>query len=67
MSEPLKPTQKICPRCGRTFGCLHAEGCWCFDFVISPENTEKLKNTYNNCLCPECLPLYGVKKTKENG
>ncbi|MBK6347027.1 MAG: cysteine-rich CWC family protein [Bacteroidales bacterium] len=66
MNESVKPTQKICPRCGRTFGCLHAEGCWCFDFVITPENTEKLKNTYNNCLCPECLPLYGEKKTTGN-
>jgi hypothetical protein len=64
MSEK-QSSPKTCPRCGKTFECLHAPGCWCFDYSISPENLEKLKLEYNNCLCPDCLPAYGKKKDKE--
>jgi len=61
MSE-RKPAIKICPRCGRSFECLHAPGCWCFDYTISPENLEKLTLEYDNCLCPDCLPEFGERK-----
>ncbi len=59
-----KPTLKICPRCGRSFECLHAPECWCFDYSISPENLKKLKLEYDNCLCPVCLPDFGEKAEK---
>ncbi len=55
-------TIKTCPRCGRRFECLHATGCWCFEYEISPEKLEELKNTYSNCLCPDCLPEFGTRK-----
>ncbi|PKO97683.1 MAG: hypothetical protein CVU14_10050 [Bacteroidetes bacterium HGW-Bacteroidetes-9] len=58
MNKATKPTLKICPRCGKSFECLHAEGCWCFAYSISRENAAKLRKEYDNCLCPECLPLY---------
>jgi hypothetical protein len=58
MSEGTKPDFKTCPRCGKQFECLHAAGCWCFDYTISLENQKKLKEEFDNCLCPECLPLY---------
>jgi len=65
MSEALIPTKKVCPRCGKTFECFHAKGCWCFEYTISPALTEKLRQEFNNCLCPDCLPLYATKN-REN-
>lgn len=64
MSEAADPTPKTCPRCGKDFECLHAPGCWCFDYKISPENLEKLKRDYDNCLCPECLKEYTTSPQK---
>lgn len=63
MSEST-PVEKTCPRCGKTFECLHAPGCWCFEYTISPENLEKLRTDYNNCLCPDCLSDFGERKEK---
>ncbi|MCB9016920.1 MAG: cysteine-rich CWC family protein [Lentimicrobiaceae bacterium] len=65
MSEPSKPTQKICPRCGLPFECEHSASCWCNAYTLSPANTEKLRNEFDNCLCPQCLQLYAnpVKDT----
>jgi len=64
MNEP-KPTLKTCPRCGKDFECLHAVGCWCFGYTLSPENIEKLRTEFSNCLCPECLPLYADNNSEE--
>lgn len=56
-----KPQQKICPRCGKTFDCLHAPGCWCFEYSLSANALEQLRLNYANCLCPECLTMFGEK------
>ncbi|MBK6965567.1 MAG: cysteine-rich CWC family protein [Bacteroidales bacterium] len=58
MNDSLNPALKTCPRCGRQFECLHSEGCWCYNYTISPEYAEKLSNEFNYCLCPECLPIF---------
>ncbi|PKP48448.1 MAG: hypothetical protein CVT94_08315 [Bacteroidetes bacterium HGW-Bacteroidetes-11] len=58
MSESTKPDLKTCPRCGKQFECLHAPGCWCFAYTVSVENQKKMREEFDNCLCPECLPLY---------
>jgi hypothetical protein len=65
MNDPVQPTIKTCPRCGRQFECLHDVGCWCFDYTLSSENTELLNNEFNNCLCPGCLPLYAENNAEE--
>jgi len=63
MNDPAIPTAKTCPRCGKTFECLHAAGCWCFDYTITPAAAEKLRTEFTNCLCPDCLLIYSTKNT----
>lgn len=47
--------EKICPRCGKTFECLHSSKCWCVNIHISDKVKAKLKESYSDCLCKECL------------
>ena len=53
---------KRCPKCGSEFECLHTAECWCMDYQISPQNLELIKQTFSDCLCPECLAGYSINK-----
>ncbi len=52
---------KICPVCGKTFECSNTNVCWCTSFEISLENLEKLRKSFDDCLCPACLSGYSTK------
>jgi ribosomal protein L34E len=56
--ERRSPETKKCSKCGAAFECAHDAQCWCMDYIISPENIEKLKASYDNCLCKDCLSEY---------
>jgi transposase len=62
MNTEKNPKQKTCPRCGRRFECLHNETCWCFAYVVPPENLEVIRKTYPDCLCPACLAIFAENK-----
>lgn len=46
--------QKTCENCGATFPC-QPEGCWCFDVELSNDQSAKLKENFEDCLCEKCL------------
>ena len=49
--------EKRCPRCHKTFECQHHNigKCDCTKLILSPESYEYISNTYEDCLCIECL------------
>ena len=53
---------KQCPRCGRTFLCMHGAHalCECAAVTLSPDTRTYLREHYNDCLCVECLKLFEV-------
>lgn len=52
----LKSDTKLCEVCGKEFSCKAENGvCWCFDLQLKTETLQKLKENYNDCLCPACL------------
>ncbi len=48
-------TRKTCPSCGRSFTCSGTSSCWCMGVRLSPEALRKLRATYADCLCEDCL------------
>ena len=56
---------KKCSKCETAFECCNEQrGCWCESLTIAPETLKKLENTYDNCLCPNCLKDYSLKPIK---
>lgn len=53
--KKAKPENKTCPKCSKQFECLHNSDCWCFKYKIPAENLKIITETYDNCLCPDCL------------
>jgi hypothetical protein len=48
--------EKTCSKCGAPFGCKsETGGCWCEDIKLDPLTLDKLKQDFENCLCPKCL------------
>ena len=68
------PMQKVCPRCGATFECMHNDilQCHCASVRLSPEQHAYLKETYPDCLCHVCLTQLAagnipyINKSREN-
>jgi hypothetical protein len=45
-----------CESCGKDFKCEVSTGkCWCFEIKLDTEKIDKIKQTYENCLCKDCL------------
>ncbi len=51
-----------CPRCGASFHCSKSSRCWCYGVSIELSVLDKLHDTYNSCLCPECLEEFSAGK-----
>ena len=46
----------ICESCGAEFSCGANVGkCWCFEIDLKAETLAEFKESYNNCLCQDCL------------
>ena len=46
----------ICVSCQKQFKCgANAENCWCFEIELTSETSAKLRESYKDCLCVECL------------
>ena len=46
----------ICESCGKEFSCGANVGkCWCFEVGLEKETSAELSESFNNCLCEECL------------
>lgn len=50
----------VCPRCKQKFVCQHNATCFCANYRITQELSDKLRQMYNDCLCEECLKEYSV-------
>jgi hypothetical protein len=61
LAKPIKI--KSCARCAKDFECLHSAECWCAEYSIAPEAMNQLQKNFDNCLCPDCLSLFGEKKS----
>ena len=46
---------KTCPRCGKTFECVHSIDCWCVKVKLTDATKAYLKENYSDCLCKDCL------------
>ena len=46
---------KTCPRCGKTFECVHSIDCWCVKVKLTDATKAYLKDHYSDCLCKDCL------------
>ena len=49
------PMKKTCPRCGKTFECVHSIDCWCVKIQLKDTTKAYLKENYSDCLCKDCL------------
>ena len=50
-----QPVKLTCPRCGKTFECVHSIDCWCVKVQLKDSTKAYLKEHYSDCLCKECL------------
>ncbi len=58
---------KKCAKCFVEFECTNEQrGCWCEGLQIAPENLQKLRENYDNCLCPQCLKEYAAEEIKKS-
>ena len=54
-SYKLNVMTKTCPRCGKTFECVHSVDCWCVKVKLTDATKAYLKENYSDCLCKDCL------------
>ncbi len=55
---------KRCPSCLVEFDC-HTDGtCWCADIALSFEQLKRLRERFDQCLCPQCLVREGTRTKK---
>ena len=53
---------KTCPRCGKTFECVHSIDCWCVKVKLTDATKAYLKEHYIDCLCKDCLEQINGKQ-----
>ncbi|MEI8046658.1 MAG: cysteine-rich CWC family protein [Bacteroidota bacterium] len=59
MKDKERPfEQEKCPRCGHAFVCSTSAKCWCFEYDVKPDTMEMIQETWQGCLCPECLKSF---------
>ena len=44
-----------CPKCNTMFYLCNPGNCWCDNVTLSMRFRNQMKNTYETCLCPNCL------------
>ncbi len=54
--------KKTCPRCGKTFECVHSIDCWCVKVQLNDSTKAYLKEHYSDCLCKDCLEEINGKR-----
>ena len=47
--------EKVCPKCGVKFECLHNVDCWCMQVKTSEQTLKLIQQNYTDCLCKACL------------
>ncbi len=49
--------EKVCPRCSKTFQCMHDDiaNCHCAGIELDSMQRHYLKENYHSCLCHSCL------------
>ncbi len=55
VNQQLNKMTKTCPRCGKTFECVHSVDCWCVKVKLADATKAYLKANYSDCLCKDCL------------
>ena len=56
--------QETCPRCGAAFECGKSGKCWCYEVDVPVSVLDEINDTFDSCLCPDCLHELAAKKTK---
>ncbi len=51
--------EKHCPRCGKQFECKVGSilQCQCHGFNFTEQEKDRIRNSYSDCLCHDCLTL----------
>lgn len=57
----MKGTLKKCPSCGKFFTCLGEDDCWCEAYQIHKSDYLQITETYDDCICQDCLSHYAEK------
>src|SRR5260370_41311380 len=59
---------KICPLCGKPFGCAQGQpGCWCEAVVLRRETLAEIRAAADGCICPACLSALAAKERSRFG
>ncbi|MCB9799890.1 MAG: cysteine-rich CWC family protein [Candidatus Omnitrophica bacterium] len=58
---------KKCERCGGEFACGVGSKkiCWCFHHDLTEETQAKIREKYQDCLCPVCLEYFQKEQKNE--
>ncbi|WP_253764296.1 cysteine-rich CWC family protein [Flammeovirga sp. SJP92] len=58
---------KTCQRCGKTFECKvgNITQCQCYEVKLTYEETQKMREEYDECLCAACMLDLQIKYRKE--
>ncbi len=52
---------KVCSKCKAEFIChANSNGCWCEQYQLSEQSLQYLKNSFDDCLCEQCLRSYDI-------
>ena len=51
----LLTEKESCPRCGAAFECGKSGKCWCYEVDVPVSILDQINDTYDSCLCPDCL------------
>ena len=54
-----------CPRCGNKFHCGKGGKCWCYEVDVAESVLQQINDTYDSCLCPDCLKSLSGEKSAE--
>jgi hypothetical protein len=56
--------KESCPRCGTKFDCGKSGKCWCYEVDVPTSVLDHINDTYDSCLCPECLKMLAEGKVE---
>lgn len=61
--ETSELATKVCPLCGKQFGCAKGQpGCWCESVVLRRETLADIRAAAIGCICPICLAGFAERE-----
>ncbi|MHA1983576.1 MAG: cysteine-rich CWC family protein [Candidatus Hodarchaeales archaeon] len=57
------PETVYCGKCEKEFTCnRNSDKCWCVELIIDENNLNYISNTYEGCLCSDCLSGFSIQE-----